>query len=357
MKQKLMLMGIWNILPIEGWEWHSWDMVRHFQKLTGFQIRYFINLQGELSRQSLVLSDTEKLRKYFDGLSDRAKEKFSNVLVKEIHAWARKEDHFLKSLEGKNFCAASTHELEAMLRQWIDILPRPAMPVWFALLIDQWYPSSSEFPIMKKNLGQARDRIGKLHDRSRKVSWVLLGEVGRRTGVQADLVERTTPLEMLALLQGKVQSIPNISARKKQVVFDSLTGRERISVGRAAKKLAATYDPQPKFRTSVQRELTGAPASPGRVKGKVRVIILDREFHTFKKGEILVTIQTMVHFLPLMKKSAAILTEYGGLTSHAAIVSRELKKPCIVGIPFLTNTLKTGDMIEVDATHGIVKKI
>ena len=356
MKQKLMLMGIWNILPIEDWEWHSWEMVRHFQKLTGFQIRYFINLQGELSRQLFVFSDAEKLHKYFNGLSDRAKEKFSNVLVKEIHAWASKEDRFLKSLEGKNFRAASSHELNSVLRQWIDILPRPAMPVWFALLVDQWYPSSSEFPRIKKNLGQARDRIGKLHDRSRKVSRVLFGEVGRRMNVPKDLIPLVTPPEMLAVLEGKERSIPHLSSRKNQVVFDGLTGCERISVGQAAKKLSAQYDPQPKVKQSHTQELSGTSASPGKVRGKVRVIILDREFSSFKKGEVLVTIQTMVHFLPLMKKSAAVLTEYGGLTSHAAIVSRELNKPCIVGIPALTRALKTGDQVEVDATRGIIQK-
>lgn len=350
-------MGIWNIMPIEGWEWHSIEMVDHFEKLTNFRLRYFINLQGELSRQFFLSSDVEKLHQYFDGLPLQSKRKFADRLVKEIHIWAKKEDHFVKSIEQKNFRQVSNQDLEAILLRWINVLPRPAMPVWFALFLDQWYPLPTQFPILKKNLGHARDRIGKLHDRSRKVAYPLYGEVGRRFGMPAGLVDRTTPPEMLSLLQGKAQSIPNVSARKKHVVFDAFTGHNRVTTGAAAKTLSATYDPQPKLRTSVKGELTGTTASPGKVQGKVRVIILDREFSTFKKGEILVTIQTMVHFLPLMKKSAAILTEYGGLTSHAAIVSRELKKPCIVGVPLLTNTLKTGDRVEVDATKGIVRKL
>ena len=63
----------------------------------------------------------------------------------------------------------------------------------------------------------------------------------------------------------------------------------------------------------------------------------------------------MVHYLPIMKKASAILTEFGGLTSHAAIVSRELKKPAVVGISGLISTIKTGDMLEIDAGRGIVK--
>lgn len=87
------------------------------------------------------------------------------------------------------------------------------------------------------------------------------------------------------------------------------------------------------------------------------VILLDKEFGDFKEGEILVSLQTMVHYLPIMKKAKAILTEFGGLTSHAAIVSRELKIPCVVGIKGLVASIKTGDLLEVDTDKGIIRKM
>ena len=58
-----------------------------------------------------------------------------------------------------------------------------------------------------------------------------------------------------------------------------------------------------------------------------------------------------------MKKAAAIVTDEGGLTAHAAIVARELSIPCIVGTKFATRAFKDGDMVEVDADRGIVSKI
>ena len=58
-----------------------------------------------------------------------------------------------------------------------------------------------------------------------------------------------------------------------------------------------------------------------------------------------------------MKKAAAIITEVGGLTCHAAIVSRELKIPCIVGARHALTVLRDGELVEVDATHGIVRKV
>ena len=63
----------------------------------------------------------------------------------------------------------------------------------------------------------------------------------------------------------------------------------------------------------------------------------------------------MVHYLPIMKKAKAILTEFGGLTSHAAIVSRELNKPCVVGIPNLLASVQDGDKVEVDADNGNIR--
>ena len=73
------------------------------------------------------------------------------------------------------------------------------------------------------------------------------------------------------------------------------------------------------------------------------------------KGDILVSIATDPDIVPAMKKAAAFITEQGGVTSHAAIVAREMKKPCVIGTKIATKVLKDGDLVEVDATRGIVK--
>ena len=74
----------------------------------------------------------------------------------------------------------------------------------------------------------------------------------------------------------------------------------------------------------------------------------------FKKGEILVSPMTMPDFVPVMKKSAAIITDEGGITCHAAIIAREFKKPCIVGTKNASEVLQNGDLVEVNADKGIV---
>ena len=103
------------------------------------------------------------------------------------------------------------------------------------------------------------------------------------------------------------------------------------------------------------REFKGAVASRGVVQGVVRVCESVSDIARVQRGEILVASMTRPEYLPAMQRAAAFVTDEGGVTSHAAIVSRELKKPCIIGTRIATKILKDGDVVEVDADHGIVR--
>ena len=81
------------------------------------------------------------------------------------------------------------------------------------------------------------------------------------------------------------------------------------------------------------------------------------DLEKFKEGDILVSFSTNPSLVPAMNKAAAIITNAGGVTCHAAIVSRELKTPCIIGTKIATKVLHDGDFVEVDANKGIVKII
>ncbi len=102
----------------------------------------------------------------------------------------------------------------------------------------------------------------------------------------------------------------------------------------------------------------GLPASPGLVSGRTHVILDPSHIDEFKEGEILVTEMTAPDWVPAMKKAKAIVTDSGGMTCHASIVSRELGIPCIVGTKSrgeaATTTVPNGIDVTVDATHGVV---
>lgn len=102
--------------------------------------------------------------------------------------------------------------------------------------------------------------------------------------------------------------------------------------------------------------VSGTPAFVGKATGRVRIVAAEQIGSvSFEAGDILVTDNTDVRFLPLMKLAGAIVTNRGGILSHAAIVSRELGRPCIIGTKIATKVLKDGDEVEVDAERGIVK--
>lgn len=98
--------------------------------------------------------------------------------------------------------------------------------------------------------------------------------------------------------------------------------------------------------------LEGEAASPGIATGIVNILKSAREISRIKPGDILVTDMTTPDFVPAMKKAVAIVTNKGGQTSHAAIVSRELGVPCVVGTKTATTTLKQGRVITVDGAAG-----
>ncbi|MEI6597068.1 MAG: PEP-utilizing enzyme [bacterium] len=107
-----------------------------------------------------------------------------------------------------------------------------------------------------------------------------------------------------------------------------------------------------------RNSVKGFGASLGRIRGKC--VVADNLFMAkakMKKGSILIVPYTGPEYLPILKLAKAVVTDTGGITSHAAIVSRELKKPCVIGTKIATKVFKDGDLVEVDANRGIVKII
>jgi pyruvate,water dikinase len=98
--------------------------------------------------------------------------------------------------------------------------------------------------------------------------------------------------------------------------------------------------------------LRGLGAAPGRASGEVRILRSVQDGVRLKEGDILVTVMTAPDWVPLMRKASAIVTDQGGMTCHAAIVSRELGIPAVVGTDTGTSTLKDGTLVTVDGRTG-----
>lgn len=102
-------------------------------------------------------------------------------------------------------------------------------------------------------------------------------------------------------------------------------------------------------------KVVGKVGYPGKVSGRARVVLSSEERDAVEEGEIIVAPMTTIDFLPAMKKASAFVTDEGGVTCHAAIVAREMKKPCVIGTKNGSKIIKTGDMVELDASEGVVR--
>ena len=112
-----------------------------------------------------------------------------------------------------------------------------------------------------------------------------------------------------------------------------------------------------KHRIGEEQELKGQCAFPGTVQGKAYVALNEDDFKKIPEGSILVCSMTRYTIVPYLKKVKAIVTDQGGITCHAAVICRELKVPTLISTKKATDVFKTGDMVEVDAEKGIVKKL
>ena len=102
-------------------------------------------------------------------------------------------------------------------------------------------------------------------------------------------------------------------------------------------------------------EFSGTISCKGVVRGKVKIISSHKDLDKIKSGDILVSDTTSPDYIIAMERAVAFVTDEGGITCHAAIVAREMNKPCITGTDIATKVLKDGDFIEVDANKGIIK--
>lgn len=181
---------------------------------------------------------------------------------------------------------------------------------------------------------------------------LLLDEMGKHVKIPADELKYMSPREVSSIfIQKPDRKI--LQERRKNSVFywdkeghDVLTGKDADEV---KKTILGSTD------LSHVDDFRGLTASLGTARGTVKVVKSATEINKVKTGDILVAVMTRPDYVPAMKIAAAIVTDEGGITCHAAIVARELGIPCIIGTKIATKILKDGMQVEVNANHGWVR--
>lgn len=181
----------------------------------------------------------------------------------------------------------------------------------------------------------------------------ILEEIGRRLGLTLKQTRFLLPQEIEAgLLSRKMPERAEVQARSEFSVYYADGGESKYYTGKLAQDLAKLIQQE---RFDQVTEIKGQCGCRGSAAGIVRIVNVPSDIAKVKEGDILVSICTQPDLLPAMKKAAAFITDQGGVTSHAAIVAREMNTPCVIGTKIATKVLKDGMRVEVDANKGIVR--
>jgi phosphoenolpyruvate synthase/pyruvate phosphate dikinase len=163
--------------------------------------------------------------------------------------------------------------------------------------------------------------------------------------------------EELPLLENQKEELLKLSEQriKNRITTEFKNGKIKF----------LTPQEQEDFLKNIKEEpfvgiIKGFVASKGlkeKYRGRVKVLFTPQDVRKIKTGDFIVASMTTPDYILAMKKASGFITDEGGITCHAAIVAREMKKPCIIGTKIATQIFKDGDLVEVDAERGIVKKL
>ena len=201
-------------------------------------------------------------------------------------------------------------------------------------------------------LGLMRDRKKAFLGKSVQYRNLIFDEINRRFNIEDDQIKWYLMDDFDRLLnEGIFLDIEEINNRKQGVYISNVSS---VSIGEGAREEYFSNFKANKEDSNVLKTRRGICASSGVVRGKARICLTFEESNKLEEGEILVTYGTDFDFMNAIVKSKGIITEEGGILSHASVISRELKKPCIIAFKGITKLINDGDLIEIDAEKGLV---
>ena len=181
-------------------------------------------------------------------------------------------------------------------------------------------------------------------------------ETGKRNSIDGKLLDYASPAEVKDLILNHKIDIKELKSRKKAIFFHSKSIKEEEFY--SGDKALQMIEEELKVEHENIESFSGIAASSGIVAGKAKICTGVKDARAkMEEGDILITGMTTPDFVPFMCKAAAIVTNEGGATSHAAVISREFGIPCIVGTRIATKFVKDDELIEVDANNNIVRII
>lgn len=259
------------------------------------------------------------------------------------------EEHFFKELKNIKNPAKELRELKSLFKSrqedFKKILIKIKPDKKFKLLLN--FLKSNVF------LRDYRDMIRqKLNLELRS----FYEEAGKRLKLDVSEVATLTNDEIKKYLRNN-KSFPKDIIKQRKNYYLLIQKSSKVEMYSGARGLAEFKKRVKNVKLTKVNILSGTIGSVGVARGRAKLVYTNKDLNKIKKGDILITSMTRQDFVPALRLARAVVTDEGSVTAHAAIIARELKIPCLVNTKKAMEIFKDGDMVEVDANKGIVKKI
>lgn len=249
------------------------------------------------------------------------------------------------------FDEAPSNQLEELYKIILDGVP--------GMIFAHWVPIFSELGLgvydtdTRVYFEESRKHIEKFFSLAADSSYLLLETLAKTHNIDVGTLKYATYNELLNLSDLRTSDLINIIKRKhdKLLFVEDLLFLGDKAINSHLEKEGYELE---KIHKENFKTITGTPASNGKVRGKVQIIMSRNDFHLFEEGNILVAPMTSPEYTSLIHKASGIITDEGGLLSHAAIISRELRKPCLIATKYGTDMLEDFDLVELNADEGFV---
>jgi len=184
----------------------------------------------------------------------------------------------------------------------------------------------------------------------------ILKEIANRLSLSIGQVRMMMSAEVNnALIKDKI-NLKILNERLNNLLFYVEKNKEICLTGSLVRNYASKYLKK-ENKIINTKSVIGTCSYGGKVKGIIKMVNTPKDMEKMNNGDILLACTTNPNLMPAIRKAKAIITDEGGLTCHAAIVSREMRIPCVIGTKIATQVLKDGDQVEVDANKGIIRKL
>lgn len=310
-------------------------------------------LRADCSNQNVVHASSQKLYHYFIRLTD--------LLSEYINTYRWTEAHYTISLEEKFYTTIKKIGKNGLSNlQVSELLANPSKTFSVKHKIS---PELIEMAKSIKSIAQMRFKAKKIITPLAEISELLMREAAKRSNLAVSQISHLSLTELRKLLISKKQ--PNliiINQRQKAFALSITYSKKQLKVTALPKKIAEDIQKAEKVRSGNKR-LRGVVVYPGSVSGRARIVPQlygTKEHNSYiqclRKNDIIIAAMTSPDLSPAFSRVAGVITDEGGLMSHAALVARETKTPCIIGTKIATRFFKEGQRISIDGRTGTITK-